>query len=306
MRESLPPRLRRVNPSKHWSWPAMTLMALTGVLPFVFAVVLSFSDASMLVDSTRWQWTGGQAYRTAWSWQPGLPIALARSLAFAVVVATLEVGASLVAGTLLARQLIGRPWLFASLLFASLLPPMIVGLTWKYLLQPDYGAIPHLLRAIGATGSATVLLGNTHVAWVMLGLIDIWQWTPFVTVVIGSVHATAPRRSAELTLLDGAGRWRRARDVVLPRLLPVASVLAAIRFVVALKTFEVVEVVTGGGPGFDTEMFGQYLWRLMFREWNVAAASAGAVIGYLLVFGMSGAILLFVLKRDSDRTRTQS
>jgi multiple sugar transport system permease protein len=114
-------------------------------------------------------------------------------------------------------------------------------------------------------------------------LIDVWQWTPFVTLVLLAGLMSLPREPYEAAVMDGAGPLRIFKDMTLPLLRPIIALVLLLRGIDAFKEFDKVFIMTGGGPGTATELLSIYAYRVSFRSWDLGYGAAVAFMIYLTV-----------------------
>ena len=117
-------------------------------------------------------------------------------------------------------------------------------------------------------------------------LIDVWQWTPFVTLVILAGLLSLPKEPFEAAIMDGARPLQIFRDVTLPLLRPIIALVLLLRGIDAFKEFDKVFILTGGGPGISTEMLSIYTYRINFRDWDLGYGAVCAFMVYLVVLIM--------------------
>src|SRR5262249_55482339 len=139
----------------------------------------------------------------------------------------------------------------AALAIPMTLTPVVVGLSWRILFDPDLGLLNRMLGALGIRGPAWV--ADPHTALGALVLVDAWQWTPFVALTLGAALAQLPREPFEAAALDGAGWLARLRYVTLPALRRAIAAAALLRMIDLFKAFDILFVITEGGPGTSTE-----------------------------------------------------
>ena len=130
-----------------------------------------------------------------------------------------------------------------------MLAPVAVGLIWRLLLQGDFGMVTHYLRKIGLLSQASAVFSSPGLVMPTIIAIDVWQWTPFVTLIILAGLMSLPRSPFEAATMDGAGPWRQFVDIMLPLLRPIIALVLLLRGIDAFKEFDKVFIMTGGGPG---------------------------------------------------------
>lgn len=262
--------------------PAVLLVLALLVGPFAYTLILSLTDLSYSTPGQDGNFVGVANYRRllgdAVFWRSTLT-----TLRFVASAVALELLLGFAVALLLARQVGRSRVLMPLILVPMMLAPVAVGLLWKLVLQGDFGMVTHTLRELGVLGAETSPLGDPAHALTAMVLIDVWQWTPFVVLVILAGLLGLPRAPFEAAMMDGAGRWRIFRDVTLPLLRPLLAMVVLLRVIDAFKEFDKVFVMTGGGPGTSTELLSLYVYRINFRNWDLGYGAVCAFMVYLVV-----------------------
>jgi multiple sugar transport system permease protein len=263
--------------------PSLALLLAVSIGPFVYAAALSFTDLSYAMPGRDGNFVGVDNYRRLLGdglvWESALT-----TLKFVVAAVSIEFALGFAVALLFYSYLMQRRFALTLLLVPMMLAPVAVGLLWKLMLQGDYGMLAYYLRKVGLLGDQTAVLGDPDLALAAVVLIDIWQWTPFVTLVMLAGLLSLPREPFEAAIMDGAGRLRVFRDVTVPLLRPVIGLVLLLRGIDAFKEFDKVFILTGGGPGTATELLSVYIYRVAFRDWDLGYAAVCAVMAYLAVW----------------------
>jgi len=181
---------------------------------------------------------------------------------------------------LLVHRVIRSAALRAAIYVAAMLPIVIpqiaVGVVFRLVYQPDYGILNVLL---GRTGADQLLwLSSPPLALIATASVDIWQWTPFVYLVMFAGLQTVPSESVEAAQVDGASSWMQFRHIELPYLRPLLLLVVFFRLADVVRVFDHVYVLTGGGPGTTTQYLSLYIYRIGFQFTDLSQASALAVV----------------------------
>jgi sn-glycerol 3-phosphate transport system permease protein len=197
---------------------------------------------------------------------------------------------SLVLGLLLALAL-NRPGRLASFVRGSVFSAYVVswvsvGLLWLWLLDADSGALTALLRALFGLKQGP-LASPSSAPWA-LALVITWKITGYAMVLFLSGLQSIPRSVLEASALDGAGAWSRLRHVVLPLLAPTTAFVATTSLILTFQAFDVVRVMTQGGPVRSTTVFVYSIYEQMFMDLRVGRASAEAMIFFVVLLGLTG------------------
>jgi multiple sugar transport system permease protein len=263
--------------------PALVFAGALFVAPFVWLLWLSLTDRSFAAADRTGAWTGLANYRRALSDDPVFIHSLGRSAAFTVLCVVPELGIAVALTEFLYRRRALRRYLLPLLAVPALLPNIGTALYWRILLQGEFGILSYSLAALGVE-RARAFLSNADTILLTLAIVDIWQWAPFVTLLLLAVRLALPQSYVEAALLDGATSYQAFRDVTLPLLQPALVSIAIVRAVDVFKEFDKVYVLTGGGPGTASELVSLHLWRTAFKYWDFGYAAALSVIVYVVLY----------------------
>ena len=169
-----------------------------------------------------------------------------------------------------------RAFIYVAAMIPIVIPQIAVGVVFRLVYAPDYGILNALL---GDTGHDQILwLSSPPLAMLSVASVDVWQWTPFVYLIMFAGLQTVPVESIEAAQLDGATSWTQFRHIELYYLRPLLLLVVFFRIADVLRVFDHVYVLTGGGPGTTTEFLSLYLYRVAFRFSDLGQASALAVV----------------------------
>lgn len=202
---------------------------------------------------------------------------------FMFVAVLIELLLGFAVALVLFHQLQRRRLVLTLLMVPMMLAPVAVGLIWKLLLQGDFGMMTYYLRRVGLLGNQEVLLSNHDLVLPAIVAIDVWQWTPFVVLVMLAGLMSLPREPFEAAIMDGARPAQILRDVTLPLLRPIIALVVLLRGIDAFKEFDKVFILTGGGPGTATELLSIYTYRMNFKDWDLGYGAACAFMVYFVV-----------------------
>lgn len=275
--------------------PLMVILLIMTVGPTLFLLYSIFRN-DKLVGGTG-SWIGLKNFTTVLS----DPI-IQRAFLLTLVFVALAVGLQMVFGLALALPLAAhtRSNRFASALV--LLPfavtPAVAALVFKQMLNPNYGWITYYLGLLGVPKNLD-LLGDPFTAFVMLIIVDVWQWTPFVALILMAGIQSLPLEPREAAMVDGASPWQIFRHVTLPGLVPFIAIAAVLRTIQAFKTFDSFKIMTGGGPGTSTEIINLNIFRIGLQSFNVGLASTLGVI-FLIILLTLTPLMQKVIGRRTD------
>lgn len=180
-------------------------------------------------------------------------------------------------------------------LLPTMITPIVGALTWFLLYNPTYGVINHVLRAVGIP--APVWLGDPRLAKLSIILVDVWQWTPFVMLLLLAGLAGIPGELYEAARVEGAAWWQILRYIIVPVLRPLIGVILIFRTMDAFKIFDKIYFLTDGGPGIATESVVFHTYRQGFGFFRMGYASALSVMILALVIGVSACLVYLTQRR---------
>lgn len=267
--------------------PAAVLAALVAAYPLAYSIWVSFVNYDFRIPGHAW--AAFQNYEDV----IGDPIAV-QAVWRTLLLSTAAVVIELVLGVLLALSLVrrfrGRAALMPLLILPLFLSPVVVGQIWAILLQRN-GPVDSILD--GVLGRDITINWTLEQPWNYLAIVfaDVWQWTPFVFLILFAGLSAIPLDLYEAAGADGAGFRQAFFFLTLPLLLPFILLAAILRFLDAIKLFDVVFVLTQGGPGNETTTVALRLYEQGFRLFNIGYASAGSWL-FLLLVGLGATLVL--------------
>lgn len=217
------------------------------------------------------------------------------TLIFTASVLVLEFVAGFLIATLLDRTMRGMGLVRTLFIIPVFVSPVAMGLTWRYMYQPAYGIIDYVLAGVGLP--RINWLSSTQWAMPAVVIVDIWQWTPFVALILLAGMQSISTEIAEAASLDGLGGWQYLRRMVLPLIRPIVVVVGLIRLIDALKTFDLIYIITRGGPGTATYTLSLHSYITAFTSGFMGSSAAIAWVIVLLI-NILTIIFLRILARE--------
>jgi ABC-type sugar transport system permease subunit len=276
-----------VRPRSSWHpWallgPTLALLALFFLVPIGVAAYESLFSWDMLTPP---RYVGSANYAALAAHGELLRVAL-RTLGYSVLVVTGTMTLGLALALLLDRP--GRFFGFvrASVFSAYVVSWVAVALLWMWLLDGNSGALGGLMRVLGV--GPLSLLGDPRWALPTLAVVGVWKLTGYAMVVFLAGLQAVPRSLLEAAALDGAGPGSRLRHVTLPLLAPTAAFVATTSLVTSFQAFDVVRIMTQGGPARATELFVYAIYEQIFLNLSVGRASALTLVFFLLLLAVAG------------------
>jgi multiple sugar transport system permease protein len=254
--------------------PALAIFLALTALPLAVLAVMVFHDIRWVEGVSQWSFVGfrhlaGLADDTLF--QAG--IANTAIFTFASVTAEMVLGFLIAWGVAQVGR--GRTVYRTVFLLPVLVPGIVIGAIWQLMYNVDFGIINQLLDLLGLPPQDW--LGTKRWALVSVIVVDIWHWTPFCFLLLLAGLESLPVEVHEAAKVDGAGALAELRLVTLPLMLPTIAVTAIFRLVIAVKVFDEVFLLTGGGPGTATEVVSFTIYRRFFTEGRTGIASAMSV-----------------------------
>jgi multiple sugar transport system permease protein len=176
--------------------------------------------------------------------------------------------------------------------------PVAMGLVWVLLFQPTNGVLNQILVSIGLKPLAW--LGSVHTVIPSLVIVDVWEWTPMITLIVLAGLSTLPQEPFESAVVDGASSWQKLWYITLPMLRPTILVAVMLRLIDVLKTFDIIYATTQGGPGTSSETLNILGYVLAFQYYKFGSASALLVVFFTIVLGFT--LLMIGLRKKLGRS----
>lgn len=260
--------------------PIVVFLVLVSLVPVVIALIDSFRNMSLTDVFDHGMFVGLDNYRKALSAESGLYNSLWLTLIFVAVAVPLEFALGLMLAIILNREFLGRRFWITILLIPTMIAPVVVGMIWRFMLMPSFGFLTYYLNELNLFKSVP-LFSSPATAFATLILVDVWEWTPFMMLFMLAGLFSMPQEPIEAAHIDGASRWQIFRHIELPLLRPMIILAVMFRTIDASKTFDIIHVLTEGGPGNSTEVVSVFAFRTSFVAWDLGI---GAAVCLLIAF----------------------
>ena len=274
----------------------MIFLIVMVAFPIIYTFALGFHSWRM---STKipWKWIGLENYIDMFS-DDRFMEAVGRTFHFTVIALTIEVILGMVIALYLDRDFKGKNLTKTLFLLPMVATPVAVGVVWKLIYEPNIGIINYLLRQVGLKGLDW--LGNGDIALYSLMVVDIWQWTPMVMLILQAGLSSIPSDCYEAAVVDGASTFQMIRKITLPLLKPTIFTAVLLRLVDALKTFDIIYSMTLGGPGHATETMNILSYKTAFEYMQFGEASAMLIVFFLIVLAIAALTIWVKSKMEVD------
>jgi multiple sugar transport system permease protein len=272
--------------------PAMIILALVSIFPFVYIVIMSFSSVR-LIGGINFDWAGLDNWSRLFS-DSAVGASWLRSIVYFVLTVGLEMALGMAFALAIYESRRGRNIITSLVLMPMFMAPVIVGLLGRFMTDSTYGLYAWFLDTIGLYNGD--ILGNKTSAFLAVTLMDVWEWTPLIALIVLAGLTSMPRQVLEAAALDGASYWSRLRDIVLPMISGVIIVALLIRSMDALRYFDIITNTTNGGPADATKIIPIRLYETAFRFFDLGYAAAIG-LSMLAVTIVMANLFMNVLKR---------
>jgi multiple sugar transport system permease protein len=278
--------------------PAVLVMAAACLYPVLSAFQLAGFDWAMGTPWASARWVGFDNFVSAFT-NPRVWSSLLTTLLFAAVCVSAEMVLGIALALALEHPVRGMAFFRMLFILPMMIAPIAVGLAWRYMFDAQFGLINAVLQVLGF--SAKTWLADPQLAFIAIVIADIWQWTPFVFIMMIAALANVDSSVIEASRIDGARWWQMTFRVKLPMVMNVIAITLMMRLIDAFRVLEVIYVLTFGGPGDSTEILALHIYKTAFVGQQLGVAAAISVLLLVVVALLSwGALKLSnPMKNDS-------
>ncbi|RQP09523.1 MAG: sugar ABC transporter permease [Microbacteriaceae bacterium] len=260
--------------------PAVLAVVVLGLYPLLFILAAAFSDSTL--GRPFRDWVGLENVETVLA-DADVVASFARTVLYAAAVSVASVVLGVVIALALERATRSGSVVRTVLLLPLITPPVVVGTLWKLVFNPGGGLLDTALRAGGADAASVAPLSSSAWALPAVGLADVWQWTPLVVILVYAALLTQDPSVREAASLDGAHGVRLFGHITWPAIAGTVAAVLLIRLVIALKVFDLVFVMTSGGPGQATTTTSYLIYQVALKEFDIGRASAITLLFAVIV-----------------------
>ena len=283
---------------ERWSFMAPTFIILAALLayPVFYSIALSFTRFDLMTFGPG-AWVGFANYKAVMSdyrfWD-----SIRVTLIYLVVALPVQVALGFGIAYLVNVEWRGRGVVRALFLIPMVVAPVIAGGIWKMFLDPLWGLVNFVLVHVGLPGIDW--FGNATMAMIAIIIIDTWRSTPFVILIASAAMLSLPKDIFEAAKIDGASWWSMLWSVALPLLVPVITATFVIRWLGAVKMFDIVLAATNGGPGTATDVVNLFIYEEAFQSMRFSQSAAMAAIVLVLTLAVTGIFLYLSHKLEEQ------
>jgi multiple sugar transport system permease protein len=279
---------------RHFKWllvaPAVILILALSIYPLIFSLVVSFINYDFQVPGHAF--VGLKNFRMVLA-DPVARWSIAVTTIFTAANVTIEFLLGLALALLMVKHFRGRGLIMSILIIPLFISPVIVGQAWALVLQRPFGPTNYILSQL--LGTDVKIGWLTESPWLYFAIIaaDVWQWTPFMFVILLAGLTAIPANLYEAAELDGVGGWRAFWAITVPHLGQMMLLAITLRLLDTIKLFDTIFIMTGGGPGTKTYTASYYLYTVGFTQFHISQATAGSWIFLLLTL----LVVTFLVRR---------
>jgi multiple sugar transport system permease protein len=260
--------------------PTMITLCLVSLVPFIYAVYLSFHNAKY-GRVTDFIWFDNYKALLA---NPDFWNSMYVAGIFVAIAVPVEFMLGMAGALVLSKGVKGRSILVPLLFIPTMMAPIVVGLLWKIMLAGSWGVLSYnVIERFDIVTGTSIFASETYALYALI-FIDIWQWTPFMMLAFFAGLQALPQGPYRAAAVDGAGPLQIFFRLTLPLMAPLLFVIGLLRFIDAFKVFDTIFILTRGGPGTATESPSLLAYKMTFDFWNIGEASALAVFVWLIFF----------------------
>ncbi len=263
--------------------PLVVGLGVFAVYPFIYLIGLAVTESNLANPFSKW--IGGEQFSEALG-DARFVASLWRSVAFAFITTGLAMVIGVALALLLDQAVKARDLIRTLILLPLLTPPVTAAIMWQLLLIPNGGLVNAILADLALTDAPVSFLGEPTPAFLSIVFADIWQWSPFVALMSFAALQTLPTEVYEAAKLEVRSKWLVFRWITLPMLLPALIGIAVLKLVIAFKLFDLVFVLTAGGPGQSTTVSSFYIYRIGIQQFNIGLAAAMTLL-FAVVVGLA-------------------
>ncbi len=259
--------------------PTLIVIAIVVLIPLIFSLYSSFTPYRLTRPSTLWRWVGTMNYeRIVQDWN--FWAAFGRTILFLTVALNLELLFGLLIALMVNKVTWGQRTLRTVLMFPMMFSPILVGFQFKFIFNDNVGLVNNALQSLGISNAALPWLVDSKLAFFSIAFAEIWMSTSVFAILILAGLFAIPRDPLEAAKVDGCTPWQSFRHITLPFLMPFIFIAMTIRSLDVARAYDIVQIMTGGGPARRTEL----IWTLMARTGYVDARMGLAnAMGYVSI-----------------------
>ncbi|MEM0899848.1 MAG: sugar ABC transporter permease [Pseudomonadota bacterium] len=280
--------------------PTIFLLLAINIFPLIWTIYLSFTNFRANRPNREVEWVGLRNFERILT-DPDIWMNMQTTAHFLFWTLFFQVLIGFALAYLINKNFKGNPFWTTVIVLPMMLSPAVVGNFWTFLYQPQIGLINYLVELVtGIPASSFSMLGPGGWAKWSIVIVDTWMWTPFVMLICLAGLRSIPDYIYEAAEVDRASKWRQFWTITVPMVLPFLMLAVLFRGIENFKMFDMVVLLTGGGPGNETLLASIDLKREAFEKWRTGISSAYALVLFVTVFGLAS-IYVKALNKVKER-----
>lgn len=261
--------------------PAFVIIAAVVLIPLIFSLYTSFTGYRLVKPDTLWQWVGLRNYQRIFA-DVDFWWAFGRTVVFLTLALNLELVLGLCVALLVDRITSGQRIIRTIMMFPMMFSPILVGFQFKYIFNDNVGLINNAIQSLGWSNVAIPWLVNGWTANFAILVAEVWMSTPVFAILLLAGLMAMPRDPIEAAKVDGCNSWQVFRHITLPFLMPFIYIAMAIRSLDVARAYDMVKIMTNGGPAGRTELLWTLIARVGYQDARMGVANAMSYASILL------------------------
>lgn len=294
-----PPRHSLASPAlpRLLALPSMLIIFGVLVVPILYSLFLSFHD--LVLSTGEYEFVGLKHYITMFS-DASFRTSIGLTLLFTVLTVSAEIVLGIALALVLNQEFKGRGLVRGLMILPWALPSVVNAIMWQWIFNANYGVLNALLTQLGIIDSYQVWLGKPTSAFICVLFANIWKETPYVVLLTIAALANISKDMYESAAIDGSNPWHSFWKITLPLIKPVVLILLITKTIWALQTFDLVYIMTKGGPMAITEFVTYYIQKTSFKFLKYGYGSAMSYILSMVCFALTYAYIQIFMGRDGE------
>jgi multiple sugar transport system permease protein len=290
-----------------WKWsrwsnyvfiiPGLLFMVTFMVFPIIYNIVLSFQNVTLLNLRGEHEFVGWQNYKIMFQ-DPLFTVSFSNSAIFTSASILFQFSIGFALALFFNRKFPGRDFMRSIMLLGWMMPIIITATLFKWMFAGDFGVINHLLQVIGVIDKPIFWLTEHNSALSGTIMANIWIGIPFNMVILLSGLQSLPEHLYEAAKIDGASRFRQFTNITLPLMKPTIMVLLMLGIIYTFKVFDLIYIMTGGGPVNSTTVFPLYAYRMAFTNYDLSMGATAASFMFFVLIALASVYLWMIRKEE--------
>ncbi len=270
--------------------PAVLVLLLIGIYPLIYTLIVSFQNITMMAEDTSFSGLKNYAklFHDARLWG-----AIGHTALFTAIALPIELALGMAMALLFLDRMPGRQIFIALLVLPTVISPIVAGAMWRLLFDNRFGPINQIVGWIWGEPVTLLWTVNPLLVYPAIIICEVWQWTPFMFLILLAGLSNVDQSQLEAAEIDGAGYWRVFVRIVLPTIKPVLAIVLLIRALDLVRLFDIIWALTRGGPGTMTETISIYAYVQGFQQFETSYTAAIAV----LIIVILSVLVIWALRR---------